>query len=123
LSVSEKLVDLSVIFAAFLDAGCFAAEFAEIVKLRPADLTFAYDLYLFDARAMDGEYSFYSYPGGYLSDDKVLANSAVLASDNDSFKYLDAFAVAFFNFNVGLLLCPLGGTLKGFHQSLRISSQ
>lgn len=52
---------LFVVFAALFDTSCFSAEFAEIVKLSPADFSFAYDLYFFDAGAMYGEYSFHSY--------------------------------------------------------------
>src|SRR5438128_8282767 len=86
----------------FLNASRFAAEFANVIQLRAPHASGADDLDLVDDLRVKRKDSFNAVPERHLANGECCARSAVLLSNADAFKDLDAFLIAFLDLHVDL---------------------
>ena len=84
----------------FFDAGCFAAQFANVVQLRAPDAAFANHFDLIDDFRVQWEDALHTVSKRNLSDSECRANSAMFLGDADAFEDLNAFFIAFLDFDV-----------------------
>src|SRR3954451_1366741 len=80
--------------ALLLDLGGLAAQLAEVVQLRPADVTAGDDLDLLDDRGVHREGPLDAHAEAHLAHGEGLADAAALAADDHTLEDLDAGAVA-----------------------------
>jgi hypothetical protein len=81
-----------------LEAGRFPCALAHKIKLRTADFGVALDHNLVDARGTQQEGTLYADPvTGYPANGEIGVVPALAQADNDTFEFLDAFAVALFD--------------------------
>src|SRR5213082_2561470 len=88
--------------AALLDLRRLAAQIAQVVQLRAADVAALEDLDLRDVRRVDREGALDADAEGDLPDGERLADAAVLAADHHALEDLVALAVAFVDADVHL---------------------
>ena len=92
--------------SAFADTGSFAGKTAEIVQFCTANDTVANDFDFSLARGMYQESTFNTDAIGNAADSVSFADTAVLTADNDTFKDLDTFTIAFDNLYVNFDSIP-----------------
>src|SRR3954469_6687307 len=80
--------------ALLLDLGGLAAQLAEVVQLRPADVAAGDDLDLLDDRGVHREGPLDAHAEAHLAHGEGLADAAALAADHHALEDLDARAVA-----------------------------
>src|SRR3954468_16758911 len=88
--------------ALLLDLGGLAAQLAEVVQLRPADVAAGHDLDLLDDRGVHGEGALDAHAEADLADGEGLADATTLTADDDALEDLDARAVALDHAHVDL---------------------
>src|SRR6188508_3262865 len=79
----------------FLDTGSLAAEIAQVIELRPADITTSFHLDLSDGRAVRLKNALYALAVRNLSDRKRRVEPPVPLRDHDAFVGLQPLAIAF----------------------------
>src|SRR6201991_826733 len=82
------------------DARRLAAQVAQIIELRAADLAAAYDLDRVDHRRHHGEHAFHAFTVGNLAHREALVEPGAGAADADAFIGLHAGAFAFDHLDV-----------------------
>src|ERR1700712_3380623 len=94
--------------ALLLDLGFLATQIAQVVQLRPADVTMGHDLDLADDRGVNREGALNADTEADLAHGEGLANSTALATDDDALENLDPLAGAFNDPHVDLerVTCP-----------------
>src|SRR5215212_3397466 len=88
--------------ALLLDLGGLAAQLAEVVQLRPADVATRDDLDLLDDRGVHREGALHADAEADLAHGEGLADAAALTADDDALEDLDARAVALDHADVDL---------------------
>lgn len=86
----------------FFDTGSLAAEFTQVIKLCTANLAAADNVNVVNDRCVQRENAFDTNAKANFAYRNGLANAAVLAGDDNAFKNLKAFLVAFLNADVHL---------------------
>ena len=84
----------------FADTGSFACKTTEVVQFCTTDDTVANDFDFSEARGMYQESTFNTNTVGNAADSESFADTAVLTANNDTFKNLYTFAIAFDNLYV-----------------------
>ena len=84
----------------FADTGSFACKTTEVVQFCTTDNTVANDFDFSEARGMYQESTFNTNTVGNAADSESFADTAVLTANNDTFKNLYTFAIAFDNLYV-----------------------
>ncbi len=84
----------------FFDAGCFAAELADVIQLRAPDAAFADDFDLVDHLRMEREDAFDTVSERHLADGECGAGAAMFLRNANALEDLDAFLVAFLDLYV-----------------------
>jgi hypothetical protein len=92
---------------AFFDTRRFTAQLTQVVKFRAAHTTAANDVDMIDDRRMERENSFNADAERDFANRHGFARAAVFAGDDDAFKNLQAFLVAFLDANVNLRYRPI----------------
>ena len=86
----------------FFDAGRFAAKFADVIKLRAPHSSGADYFNFVDHFRMKRKDALHTVSERNLANGEGRAGATVLLGDTNTFKYLDAFFVAFLDFDVDL---------------------
>src|SRR5580704_6050342 len=88
--------------SAFLQAGGFSLESAQIIKLRPANLSGADHVDVIDNSRAQRENTLHAMPKADLADGDRLAHTGILAREHGAFKHLNTLFFAFFDLDVNL---------------------
>ncbi len=81
----------------FLDLGRLALTLTEIVELRAANFTAAYQINMVHTGGIDRESTFYANTVGHAANSECLTDAAVALGDNSAFESLQTLAVPFNN--------------------------
>src|SRR5438477_5484275 len=101
-SFRAAFLAVALALALLFDARGFAAEIPEVVELRAADPTMAFDLDLIDRWRVEREHAFDADAAGDLAHGEHLARAASPAGDDDALEDLDALFIAFLDLHVHL---------------------
>ena len=89
-------------FLNFANSGGLPAQFTDVIELRASNTTVAHDFDFVDNPRMHWEDALDAVAEGNLTNRKRRPIAAVFECDTDAFKDLDAFLVAFLDFDVNL---------------------
>src|SRR6476469_2471673 len=99
---SQQLAGSGSGLPALLDLGCLAAQVAQVVQLRAADVTTGDDLDLLEDRGVQRERALDTDADGDLADGERAAHTGAVHADHDALEDLDAGAVALDDLDVDL---------------------
>ncbi len=84
----------------FFNPGSLTTQFADVIQLRPADSSGADDFDLVDDLGVQGENALHTMPKGNLADGEGGSDAAVFEANTNALEHLDAFLIAFLDFDV-----------------------